>query len=250
MKIINIFGAGLLAFSGSFIMSNNIFATETTQTNIVEPAKPTQAELRSAITSIEELENYHEYSLLSSDELAATTEFFREYAYLFKIVNFAKNLDADYENASAQDLTDAIEAAGHAVIACNLIFNSTHKNPTPPATSSTPTSAPSTTSSSKPVITPAITTSNAQTSTPTNIIATTQTAPTEDQPDTTPAVTSAPESSKQENNDDIAVPATGEVQKSNKPLFITLGIVALACLLVGSMIILNRKKPYRPGRKF
>lgn len=264
MKFITIFGAGLLAFSGSFALSNNIFAAESTETTTTaesaqtetaqeeavqtETVKPTRAELRSAITHLENLDNYHTYSLLSADELATTTKFFHEYTYLFKVANLAKDLDANYANASAEDLTDVIKLAEDAVIACRLIFGSTSQNsnaqhPIPQGSTavSTPAQTPVVSAPTKPATSIITTTNQSQASTPTVLA---QSTPIDIQPDNPTLTTSEAE------NNDIAVPTTGEVRGSNKPLFITLGVVAFACLLVGSMIILNRKKPYRPGRKF
>lgn len=266
MKFITIIGAGLLAFSSSFALSSNVFAGETiqetsniseTQNNATNPesAKPSRAELRSAITCIESFENYHTYSLLSSDELANATEFFREYTYLFWVANLAKNLDANYDNASAQDLTDVIKLAEDAVIGCRLIIGSAHKNSTPVASSTQTPSAPASNST----VTQAVATNKPQQPSVSNVnIA--QTIPAETQSETTSSDFSAkPEDSTEakvettettETPEDIAVPATGTAEKSNKPFFITIGAVALACLLIGSMLILNRKKSYRPGRKF
>lgn len=261
MKFITIFGAGLLAFSGSFALSGNVFAVESTEETIVSetaPAstKPTQAELRSVITRAESLPNYHEYSLLSAEELANTTNLFREYTYLFKVVNIAKDFDANYGLAPAEDLAHIIKITDDATVVCSLLFGSTNQNSSTSAAEATQTPSVST---PKPATTQAVaTTSKPQTSTPVVTTQATPVAPTATQPETTtiadnsePAKSDISTEPKAENsNDDIAVPTTGTAEKSNKPLFITLGAVALASFLIGSMIILNRKKSYRPGRKF
>lgn len=256
MKLITIFGAGLLAFSGSFALSNNIFATESTgetaSAEILESTKPTQAELRSAIARIESLEVYQEYSLLSNSEIEAA-EFYREYVYLSKVINAAKALDANYDNASAEDLIDIVAAATDAATACGLIFNSAHQTST---STTSPTQTP-TVSAPKPTVSPAITTTNRTPAPATSTASTVTVTVVADDTSSDSSINNLespianPDKTTPENPaaDDIAVPATGAA-KSNKPLFITLGVVALACLLVGSMIILNRKKSYHPGRKF
>lgn len=265
MKFITIFGAGLLAFSSSFALSDNIFAIESTGETVAsetttESAKPTQAELRSVITRAESLPHYHEYSLLSAEKLATTTNLFREYTYLFKVVDIAKDFDANYDIAPAEDLAHIIKVTNDAVVVCSLLFGSTNQNSASQATTAPTTDTAQTPSVStpKPTTTQAIATasqpqaSSSQTSAPV-VAQATPIVPAETQPKTTVADNS--ESSK--TTDDIDIPATGNLaetagtaEKSNKPLFITLGAVALACFLIGSMIILNRKKSYRPGRKF
>lgn len=281
MKLITIFGAGLLAFSGSFALSNNIFATEATEivapkiTEAPKSTKPSRAELSSAISRIENLKNYHEYFykysfaerfaaavedyrahpgshnvITSTAEFEAATKFHAHYAHLFDVVAQLKALEADYETASPNHLSVVIAEAKDSARACELEFNAADKTYTKTPTVSsanpaTPVPTPTVaTVASKPTVAPA--------TTPTTVIAT-QITPSES-PSNNTIETTEP---KPATDDNIAIPATGniventgEAEKSNKPFFITLSAVALACLLIGSMLILNRKKSYRPGRKF
>lgn len=260
MKLITFFGAGLLVLSDLFITPNSAFATTTsTDTPInIDSSKPSLAELSAAINRVEKIENYLPYSQLSIDELKATTTFYREYIYLFNLVAKAHELQANYASASTEDLNDIIAAAEDAEIACGYLFGTIRKNsvnnsntdsPSIPSTS-TPNN-PTTTSQSTPIVTTAVakasnTTSQSSSAAPDYDISSTDQV----------AASNLPESSDKQDatssdsSEIPEIPATGEVAKSNHPLFITISIVAIACLLVGSMIILNRKKSYHPGRKF
>lgn len=255
MKLTAILGAGLLTFSGTLALSTNLFATTTNETSVVTPAtKPSQAELRSAISRIENIENYPEYSLLSASDLAAKTSFYREYAYLFELVASAKHLDENYDASSAKDISEIIAAAKDAEIACGYLFGTTaRKNATLNAPSN------STQSSSTPVASSPDQPQNPSAAPHIVVAVAPQSAA--DSNNNTPEATPAPQAPEIPNhgsatatdsNESVSVPATGEaeVKKDNKPFFVTLSAVALACLFISGMIILNRKKSYHPGRKF
>lgn len=263
VKLITFLSAGLLALSSLFIAPNSVSAitapsATATDTPIdVDSSKPSLAELSAAIDRVEKIENYLPYSQLSVDELKATTTFYREYIYLFNLVAKAYELQTNYASASVEDLSDIITAAEDAEIACGYLFGTIRKNSANnpntgnssiPSTS-TP-NIPTTTSQSTPLVTTAVAKTSNTASQPS------PTTPDHSISSTDQVASNLPESSNKQDTTSSdsseipEIPATGEVAKSNHPLFITIGIVAIACLLVGSMIILNRKKSYHPGRKF
>lgn len=281
MKLLHLFGVSILSLNCALVISNGVFAINTeenqnpTISSEITITKPSRAELRAAISQVENLENYHTYSLLTPSELQTTTKFASEYTYLFNLVAIAKDLDMNYDSANPIEIIDIIAAAKDAVIACRYLFgtvrteNSAHSNLSTPESSSsdsaakpiTPaTTSPQTSTSSKPAsstASPESTSTATHTATSNNTTSPNATSPDSLVSATTTTETSTPDETQlplaTANPDDSNVPnvpATGKVEKSNKPLFITIGAVALACLLIGSMIILNRKKSYHPGRKF
>lgn len=275
MKLITFFGASILALSGLFIIPNSASAATAPEAPVtpsdIDPSKPSLSELTAAINRVEQIEKYDLYydiyTQLSPDSLKSATEFYREYIYLFNLVAKAHELQTNYATTSAEELNDIIAAAKDAEIACGYLFGTIRKNSTaninsPSDTPSSPVSTPNTPVATTPRPTSPITT--AVTKTLTSDVnsaiaiskspsATDHAASSDDKATNGSADEQTPETS--DTSSEIPeIPATGEATgeatKSNKHLFITLGVVALACLLIGSMVILNRKKPYRPGRKF
>lgn len=262
MRLIAILGAGLIAFSGTFVISNNTFAAETNEEPITNSTKPTLAELNTAIKRIESIENFSEYFFLSDDELVAATKWHNEYKFLFNLAEVGDNLIKNYDSSSAEKLNEFITLAETSETAYGYLLGTVRRNylaqnpPTPepeqpqPSTSTAQTPDSSISSPTPIPAAPA----------PTNI-SQAPVIPTQPATPATPTTESPVEISDQTlsslnsneanaNNQEVSIPATGQTETNNKPLFITIGAVALACLFVGSMLILNRKKPYRPGRKF
>lgn len=268
MKLITFFGAGILALSSLFIIPNSASAATTPEIpaapSDIDSSKPSLSELTAAISRVEQIENYFPYSQLSTAELQATTEFYREYIYLFNLVAKAHELQTNYATTSAEELNDIIAAAKDAEIACGYLFGTVRKNSANNTNtgnaSNSSISTPNTPVATAPRPTSPITTAVAKTpaSDASSVIATSQSPSATDHTASSndDKATSSSSVDKQtletfDTPSDIPeIPATGEARGSNKPLFITLSVVALACLFIGSMIILNRKKPYHPGRKF
>lgn len=271
MKLITFFSAGILALSGLFIIPNSASAATAPEAPVapsdIDSPKPPLSELTAAINRVEQIEKYdlyyEIYTQLSPDSLRSATEFYREYIYLFNLVAKAQELQTNYATTSAEELNDIIAAAKDAEIACGYLFGTVRKNSANNTNtgnaSNSSISTPNAPVTTTPQPTSPITTAVAKTpsSNTDSVIATSQSSSATDHAASSDdKATSGSSVDKQTpetfdmSSDIPKIPATGEVRGSNKPLFITLSVVAFACFLIGSMIILNRKKPYRPGRKF
>lgn len=239
---------------------------------------------------LEQIENYTTFATLSDTELSARTPFAKEYRYLFRLHADLDTLIVYYDQVSSQDIQATLEAARQAEISCNLRFgvvarahaanansentnssttgNSGNSNnsgsssspavPAKPAVSTPNSSAPKT----QPTPTqPAATTSAASQSTAPAQSNTTSSSPSASASTTAPAdnVANPAESTTPESATEpiVAVPATGAADPETHSTFnlpLPFVLLALACVLIGSMIILNRhhapRSPYHPGRKF
>lgn len=243
-------------------------ATEST----IDQNKPSLDELEAAVSRIKNIRGYSKFQALSNAELERATPYAKEYRYLFRLAATAEKLVANYEQSDSKLITSFIQASKDAEIGCNYRFGVVRENylasQTPDANSPiTPAPSDQTSNSAAQDITEAPTSQKPATKTEkpsaTSTVATLTTSTTKSPSSADQATTSTTENADTKNgtqaptatDETIPVPATGltnseTASSSNMPLIITLTLVAIACILIGSMIILNRRKPYRPGRKF
>lgn len=201
---------------------------------------------------LEQIENYTTFATLSDAELYARTPFAKEYRYLFRLHADLDTLIVHYDQVSSQDIQATLEAARQAEIGCNLRFGVVARAHAANANSESSNS--STTGNSGNSSSPAAPAKPAV-STPSSSAPKTQPTPT--QPAATTPATSQSTTPESTTEPIVAVPATGAADPETHSTFnlpLPFVLLALACVLIGSMIILNRhhapRSPYHPGRKF
>lgn len=249
MKRACIISTLLLTLTITVAMPHYTYATNPSASAGSLERVPTESQLAAKIAEVKAIEDYAEYSTLDPELLPYITDYTEDYLYLFALVNTAETMLTSYEQTSPADLDMIMSAANDAIIACNLKFGVVKRSTaieeknkpasapiqTPPIATTTPVVTPQnpTTSSSAP-ITSVLTTSSDQ--------ATAENPQSKDiavTPIEVPATsTPAP--------DDLTKTTSGTLD--NHPLaFIIISVAGLGIIL--ALIIGNRQKSYRPGRK-
>lgn len=212
---------------------------------------PTPAEITASLQPIFSLEHYSEYQKLTPSVLESTTPFYREYRYLFALVDTANSLLDHYDTADPDNLRDIVAAARDAYLACSLRFQAAREyaarqsaNTVSPSTSlttpdqSTPQPAASVTTPSYPRTTTSVAINTAPSSpssetTPASSISETQTpSPVINEDTSTPYA-------------DVEVPLTSNPETdSPTPLslrlaFAVTAVSAILALIIVSLVRLN-----------
>lgn len=242
-----------------------------TPESVTDQNKPSLDELKAAVSRIKNIRGYSEFQALSNAELERATPYAKEYRYLFRLAATAEKLVANYDQSDSKLITSVIQASKDAEIGCNYRFGVVRENyltsqtpdaisPTTPAPSDQASNSAAQDTTKAPTSQKPATKTEKSSATSTVATLTTSTAKSPSSADQTTTSTTENTDTKNDTqaptvDETIPVPATGltnseTASSSNMPLIITLTLVAIACILIGSMIILNRRKPYRPGRKF
>ena len=226
-------------------------ATATPGEASVTIARPSIEDLQSAITKLESTGLYRAYFINKTAPLDANTPFYTEYNYLNRLVNNLTFFINYYEEMDDEILQDAILASDDAVRGCTLMFNAQNK----PTTPKTEVTASTTTNSAKPAAN-VTTTSKADTKTVAGQPKTTTPTVSQTTPSTTPAIESTADAAEStpvaqqaeteetsseptSKSNDIAVPATGEVEETGSPLPLFVAIVAgaaAASILIAAIL--------------
>lgn len=265
MKSFYLSGALLLTFIGGVIFSLPSFAASDQVPTAQLSQRPTQLELEQAILKVRSIGDYERhFPTSSSPALSSDVKFYQEYNYLRSLVNTARNLLADFDAASTDDLLAIIAAAKDAEIACNLKFGITHQKfvaaqaqTTQVATPQADTTSPLTPDTQATAPSPASTASKSSTATtkPQTVQAATQpdspqtiSSNAVDTPvkDTLPAHDPAPAPTVPELTDSQSVESTD--QESSSVQLLAHGSTATVATCFVGAIIYNERRTYRPGR--
>ncbi len=251
MKRACIISTLLLTLTITVAMPHYTYATNPSASASSLERVPTESQLAAKIAEVKAIEDYAEYSTLDPELLPYITDYTEDYLYLFALVNTAETMLANYEQTSPADLDMIMSAANDAIIACNLKFGVVKRSA-------------AIEEKNKPASTPVQTLPIATTTpvvTPQN--PTTPTTSSNEPIDPAPIASNqaTPESSQSENiavapievpatstpaPDDLAKTTSGTLD--NHPLaFIIISVAGLGIIL--ALIIGNRQKSYRPGRK-